>query len=501
MSTPSQFAEALRTPAAYRQWININAAGKLSPWASVAEPWQIPDMDSLDAALLESTGAVPVNPATKRMLYSERPRGHSKTTDIAIAASYTVAAARRVCMSYWIAEDSDQGKLAVDAINAQVRNTPGLDTVLEVNRGTVRNIAAGHPGCGSELRILAADSASSYGITPSAVFVDEFTHWSDPEMWFSVFSSAAKRPECLVAVISNAGVLIENDWRWRVRESARKSPEWVFSSLAGPHASWITPAMLEQQKLMLPGATFRRLWLNEWISGAESPLLPVDMVARAIGVCLWKDQSGDDAKPARNAELYIGFDIGRSHDRSVIVTLERKGTRAIVRELVVLRNCPFAKQREELCKRITPNVRKVGIDKGGIGMQLHEEIAAQYGSRIEGYQLNSATQGKVATLVRSVFDRQAITIPDDADLRADLQLIEQCETVSGVPVIKTGRSLAGHGDRAWGLFLALAVMPLMQQRPNIGGMPRAVPLGGAAQRITSHHAWQRLNSSIGDMNN
>lgn len=476
MSKPDEtlFRQMVGDPAVFRANIIVDRDGTPDRFSNCIEPWQDQDFRRCDPGWRTAIGS-PVAGASPRA-YLERARGHSKTTDIAVSVTWAMVAARRPLRGFCAACDTDQARLLVDAIAKLVRLNPWLTGILEIQREVIRNIAPGHPGQGSELRVMSADAASSFGLLPDFIVCDELTHWAKPDLFYSLLSSAAKRSTCMFQIISNAGFLIENDWRWRAREAARQSVDWVFSSLRGAQASWISAKSLAEQRAMLTTAAYKRLWLNEWVTGSECPLLSPEVIARAVDSCLWP--VGYVPEDERAAELFIGIDIGRTRDRTVIYTFQLKKDRCLTREVCVLHQVPFAQQKIEIQKRMTRNVIKAYVDKGAIGMQLAEELQAQYGGRCEGIQLSSQRQGQMAMQVRSQFDRGLVVIPDDADLRADLQLVDQVETVNGVPSIKTNRGTTGHADRFWALALALHAMPIQRPNSGTGGRPRAVVLGG-----------------------
>ena len=85
------------------------------------------------------------------------------------------------------------------------------------------------PATGSRMDFLSSDLASSWGHDPDFVVCDELCHWPRGELWQSLVSSAAKRRQCLLLVLSNAGV--GRGWQWEVREAARTNPAWYFSTL------------------------------------------------------------------------------------------------------------------------------------------------------------------------------------------------------------------------------------------------------------------------------
>ncbi len=115
---------------------------------------------------------------------------------------------------------------------------------------------------GSRLDMLSSDVNSSWGHLPDFVICDELCHWPHPDLWYSLCSSAAKKPACVLTVLTNAGH--GTGWQWTVRETARTAPDWHFSSLHGSCAPWITAAALDEQRRLLPPGVFARLWMNEW---------------------------------------------------------------------------------------------------------------------------------------------------------------------------------------------------------------------------------------------
>jgi hypothetical protein len=174
-------------------------------------------------------------------------------------------ASRRKLTGYGAAADRDQARLLRDAIDRLVRLNPWLSQILTVNNW---NIVNEHTG--STLEILSSDAPTSYGLLPDFVIVDELTHWQKEDLWYSLISSAAKRRNCVVVVISNAG--FGETWQWETREAIRQDPAWYFSRIDGPVARWITEDRLAEQRRLLPAIAYQRLWLNIWTSGSGDAL-------------------------------------------------------------------------------------------------------------------------------------------------------------------------------------------------------------------------------------
>ena len=117
-----------------------------------AEPFQKDDA----AAILADDGP--------RLHYLTRPRGGSKTTDLAAAAIAALleqlpAGGR----AYAFAVDADQAGLLLDAVAGFAARTDGLAGAL-----TVENYKATVNHSGAALRIMSADGASAFGALRSA---------------------------------------------------------------------------------------------------------------------------------------------------------------------------------------------------------------------------------------------------------------------------------------------------------------------------------------------
>jgi len=306
------FARYARDPSAFRDDLLIDVDGTARKFGSVMDPWQREDFAALDPALKRCNGRSRAQ--AKLRAFLERGRGHSKTTDLAVVAVWAMAFAARPLRAYAFAVDKDQATLLKDAMATIVRLNPWLSSILDVQKNLVVNISEGHPGNGSRLDIFTSDVASSYRIIADLLIADELCHWQgDGSLWHSLISSAAKRRDCLMVVISNAG--FADSWQWTVREAARTDPAWIFSRLDGPQASWLPPERLAEQRRMLPAVAYLRLWENQWSSGGGDALTPEDIAAAF--------QEHLQPMTGREPDHYFvaGLDLGLTRDCSAVVVL------------------------------------------------------------------------------------------------------------------------------------------------------------------------------------
>jgi len=176
---------------------------------------------------------------------------------MALQISWILLAASRPIVGLAAASDRDQANFLYDSVKRLAAANKSLFSDLAFVQHKIRNDQTG-----SRLEVISSDVKSSFGALPDFVVCDEICHWEKPDLWYSLLSSAAKKPECVLTVLTNAGV--GRGWQWEIREHARIDDRWYFSSLDGPHAPWITEDWLDEQRALLPQPVFERLWLNIW---------------------------------------------------------------------------------------------------------------------------------------------------------------------------------------------------------------------------------------------
>jgi phage FluMu gp28-like protein len=89
--------------------------------------------------------------------------------------------------------------------------------------------------------------------------------------------------------------------------------------------------------------------------------------------------------------LYVGFDVGRKADLSVITVVEKQGNLFLVRGILRIRNMRLPDQElrlGEICR--LRNFQRAAIDMTGLGLGLFEYAQKEYGySRIHGINFAS----------------------------------------------------------------------------------------------------------------
>jgi len=317
--------QALRHPEAFRNLLLLPGADRLRLSDSI-QPWQQQDLRSLDTGWQDLAGLTHA-PAAIRRAYIERPRGHSKTSDMAVQIAWILLAARQPVNGLAAAADREQANFLHDSMHRLAKVNTTLFGPLKFVEHRVRNEETG-----SRLDVISSDVKGSYGALPDFIVCDELSHWSRPELWYSLLSSAAKKPKCVLTILTNAGV--GRGWQWDVREHARADRRWHFSSLQGPHAPWITADWLEEQKALLPEPVYERLWLNRW-QHAEGNFLTLSEVE----ACRRNELSKRDAGSG-GWEYVAAIDYAEKHDFTVGCVCHREGDVVIVDRMDVVTPTP-----------------------------------------------------------------------------------------------------------------------------------------------------------------
>lgn len=195
------------------------------------------------------------------------------------------------------------------------------------------------------------------------------------------------------------------------------------------------------------------IWAQEYLCefiDTSSVLLPYDLIAPCEVPRLDPSCVPDDAP------RFIGMDIGRSKDLSVILIGAKVNgvTHLIATE--VLRKMPFAEQLQRLCTHAADRrVSRVAIDATGIGAMLAEEARRALGSKAEGVVFNAKTKGELYAAMRRAFEDKTVRIPAERDLREDLHAVQRNVSTGGAITYSAPRNDDGHSDRASALALLL----------------------------------------------
>jgi phage FluMu gp28-like protein len=168
---------------------------------------------------------------------------------------------------------------------------------------------------------------------------------------------------------------------------------------------------------------------------------------------LWKYDLEEAAK--LGVPLYLGVDVGRDHDLTVLWLAMKIGGVLFPVRIVEMYAVEFDRQEKELYGLLgLPTLRRACIDETGIGKQFVERAQKKFGKyTVEAVTFTGAMKEALAYPVRMGFEDRSLRVPDDDTLTADLRAIKKETTAAGNIRFTADRGKNGHADRFWALAL------------------------------------------------
>lgn len=429
-------------------------------WGDAAADFQWADAEAIFAA------------DGPRWHFVTRPRGGSKTTDLAgVALCWLATEAPSGARGFVFAGDLDQAALLSDAASGFVDRTPELQSAVSVQAFKL----IGRSGATVEVR--AADGGGAFGLRPSLCVVDELSVWEDVRrlrrVWTAIVSGAHKVPGSRLVCLTSAGE--PSHWSYKVLEEARRSPYWRVSETPGP-LPWVKAEDLEAQRPLLMPSEFARLHLNQW-TAAEDRLVTAEDLAACTG------HTGP-LDPIPGTRYVAGLDLGLKRDRSVLSVCHAN---MLPTGRVIVLDRQFAWQGSRLrpvdlaevqatCLHVAEKYRGCGfVFDPWQSAQLSQNLKARR-IPVTEYTFSQQSIGRLAQRLYNLLREHALDLPDDdPELLAELATVRIRETSPGT--FRMDHDASGHDDRA--VSLALAANEILEHVPRRG--PRMV-FHGPAER-------------------
>lgn len=347
--------------------------------------------------------------------------------------------------------------------------------ILTDDKGASHSVQVIHFANGQDLHSLSANPDAFAG-RGGYVKLDEFALRRDPTLVYSIAGPTIDWGGALAIISTHRGS--GNYFNTLIREVKEKGnpKRWSYHRVTLQDALdqgflWKLQTKLKpgDPRLDMDEADYftyqRSRAASEEIFQQEYMCVPSDDAAAFIeyglidGCCYKEGEAWEysiDAARACGNALYAGIDIGRHHDLTSLIVVEKVGGVYLLRKRIDLSKELFSTQESilypwiELCRRTC-------IDRTGLGMQFAERAAQRFGKyKVEGVNFSGPVKEDLAFPVRSAFEDKAIRIPfGDDELIADLRKIRKETTAAGNVRFVADSDDAGHADRFWSLALSL----------------------------------------------
>ena len=163
-----------------------------------------------------------------------------------------------------------------------------------------------------------------------------------------------------------------------------------------------------------------------------------------------------DSLPNSGFSYYLGIDIGRTSDLTVIAVMIKCGDKFYVKDIIVLKDCEYDKQFKEICTVIDAlHPRKVCIDATGIGNNLGENLKKKYPSIVNPIVFNNSNKNEMYGDAKQMMGTQRLFLPNDSVLVDEFHSIRRVVSSNGSMSYSAPRENGSHADRATACILAL----------------------------------------------
>ena len=154
--------------------------------------------------------------------------------------------------------------------------------------------------------------------------------------------------------------------------------------------------------------------------------------------------------------LYLGVDVGRTHDLTVFWVVEDVAGQLLTRRVTTMKAAPFAEQEAAFYELLRlPNLRRACVDRSGLGMQFAERAKERFGAKVEGVQFSGPVKESLAYPMKAALEDKTFRVPDEIEIVSDFRSIRKETTSAGNARFVGDRTVNGHADRWWAACLAL----------------------------------------------
>ena len=297
---------------------------------------------------------------------------------------------------------------------------------------------------------LPANPQTARGFTGD-VFLDEFAmHRDDREIWGAIFPTLLRGDGELDVASTPKG-------RDNLFAELRHNDRFAHSvvTLDDAIAAGLDIDADEIRRSMNDDELYRQEFCCEFLD-ESSALLTYEQIARTEDPTLDKRFDLESLRRC-TGDLYVGVDIGRHRDLTVVWVVESAAGLLVTRGVRETMNEPFRDQYEALRGLLAlPHVRRCCIDAGGIGMAMAEAAVEAFGrTRVEAVTFTASIKDQLASRLRLRVEDGTLRIPVDEAIRNDWHSVRRSVTTAGPARYEAARGGAGHADRFWAACLAV----------------------------------------------
>lgn len=152
-------------------------------------------------------------------------------------------------------------------------------------------------------------------------------------------------------------------------------------------------------------------------------------------------------------KLYLGVDIGRKRDLTVLWLWEKVGDILWTRAIIELHQVKFRYQYRWL-QYLLPLCEHAEMDETGLGMQLAEDAQDDFGEdKVTKVMFSAEEKKNLAVNFKNTLEDVQARLPNTDTVKADFRKIRRVTSPSGNVLFQGERDADGHADRFWAAAL------------------------------------------------
>lgn len=310
---------------------------------------------------------------------------------------------------------------------------------------------------GKKIRFLATNWRTARGFNGD-IWFDEFAFTlQDSKIWTALVPSITAVGG-RISVVSTPKSRIDKYWQlWENGKSFSKHCTTIYDAVKDGF-----PVNIEELRDLFSPEEFAQAFECIPLDTTDS-YIPYDLIQPCIELDLesnplmpgwYRHHSAKDNEMDLLLNWNYGVDIGRTKDITSIIGAVPQDPYTELCYMQDWKRKIFQDQKAGLQVLLAdPRTMKMGIDRGGIGMNLHEDLQFAYPSKVMGYNFAPAVKERLAKFAKKLFEEQRIRIPNDPTLIQHILSIKRKPTKTNIFSYDT-EDKTHHADRFWALAMA-----------------------------------------------
>ncbi|MBC7954056.1 MAG: hypothetical protein H7Z12_19840 [Rhodospirillaceae bacterium] len=207
------------------------------------------------------------------------------------------------------------------------------------------------------------------------------------------------------------------------------------------------PGGVEELQSLFEPDSWAMMYLCQWAEDGAALLSWAELEAASSPV---------DYAAGYDGPVWIGIDVGRTNDRTIIVAIGRVDDRRYaILDWWELHQQAFSVQRATILQLpgLYPLIARGQIDRTGMGRQLAEEVCIAHPGKFRGVDFSSQSKERWALNLQRMVQEKTLILPNDPGFLVGLHSVKKIAGTTGMKY-EAARDANGHGDEFWGTALA-----------------------------------------------